>query len=152
MAEIDPNKSITFQAKDPLFLLELDESKSIKIGPYVSAKEKVILRKYIVVFAWKPSDLICVSPQLITHKLNIRENIKPVQQKKRIFSPDQSSAIKDELTQLLQANIIYEVKYPTWLANLVMVKKPSGRWRMCVDFTDLNKNCPKDCYPLPSIE
>ncbi|RDX82407.1 hypothetical protein CR513_36810, partial [Mucuna pruriens] len=42
--------------------------------------------------------------------------------------------------------------YPSWLSNVVMVRKPSGKWRMCTDYTDLNKACPKDPYPLPSID
>ena len=42
--------------------------------------------------------------------------------------------------------------YPDWLANVVVVPKPNGKWRMCVDFTDLNKACPKDSYPLPRID
>ena len=50
------------------------------------------------------------------------------------------------------AEFIREVYYPNWLANMVMVKKASGKWRMCVDFTDLNKSCPKDIYPLPRID
>ena len=47
---------------------------------------------------------------------------------------------------------IREVYYPDWLTNVVMVKKASGKWRMCVDFTDLNKACPKDSYPLPRVD
>ena len=47
---------------------------------------------------------------------------------------------------------IWEVYYLEWLANMVMVKKENGKWRMCVDFTDLNKACPKDNYPLPRID
>ena len=47
---------------------------------------------------------------------------------------------------------IWEVYYPGWLANVVMVKKANGKWRMCVNFTDLNKSCPKDSYPLPHID
>ena len=50
------------------------------------------------------------------------------------------------------AKFIWEVYYPNWLANVVMVKKANGKWRMCVDFTDLNKACPKDSYPLPRID
>ena len=50
------------------------------------------------------------------------------------------------------AKFIREVYYPDWLANVVMVKKANGKWRMCVDFTDLNKACPKDSYPLPRID
>ena len=49
-------------------------------------------------------------------------------------------------------NFIREVYYPDWLSNVVLVKKASRKWRMCMDFTDLNKLCPKDSYPLPSID
>ena len=58
----------------------------------------------------------------------------------------------DELNKLLVANFIREVYYPKWLANVVMVKKANGRWRMCVDFMDLNQGCPKDRFPLPRID
>ena len=53
---------------------------------------------------------------------------------------------------MLEANFIREVYYPDWLANVVMVKKANGKWRMCVDSTDLNKACPKDSYPLLQID
>ena len=65
---------------------------------------------------------------------------------------ERMAAIEEEVRKLLEAGFIREEKYPTWLANVVMVKKPSGKWRMCVDYTDLNKACPKDCFPLPRID
>ena len=52
----------------------------------------------------------------------------------------------------MEAGFIREVYYPDRLANVVMVKKANGNWRMCVDFTDLNKACPKDSYPFPRID
>jgi hypothetical protein len=58
----------------------------------------------------------------------------------------------EEVEKLLTTRFIREVYYPEWLANVVMVKKSSGKWQMCVDFTDLNKACPKDSYPLPRID
>ena len=58
----------------------------------------------------------------------------------------------DEVNKLLTAKFIREVHYPEWLANVVMVKKANGKWRMCVDFTDLNQACPKDSFPLPRID
>lgn len=58
----------------------------------------------------------------------------------------------DEVNKLLAANFIREVHYPEWLANVVMVKKANRKWRMCVDFTDLNQACPKDSFPLPRID
>ena len=50
------------------------------------------------------------------------------------------------------SSFIREVHYPEWLANVVLVKKANGKWRMCMDFTDLNKACPKDSFPLPRID
>ena len=58
----------------------------------------------------------------------------------------------EEVRKLLEAGFIREVYYPDWLANEVMVRKNNGKWRMCIDFTDLNKACPKDSYPLPRID
>lgn len=58
----------------------------------------------------------------------------------------------DEVDKLLAANFIKEVYYPEWLANDVMVKKANRKWRMCIDFTDLNSTCPKDSFPLPRID
>ena len=60
--------------------------------------------------------------------------------------------VTEEVTKLLAAGFIREVYYLDWLANVVLVKKANGKWRMCVDFTDLNKACPKDSFPLPRID
>ena len=60
-------------------------------------------------------------------------------------------AIMDEVDKLLVAKFIQEVYYPEWLAKVIMVKKANGKWRMCVDFTDLNSACVKDSFPLPRI-
>ena len=57
----------------------------------------------------------------------------------------------DKVNKLLLANFFREVYYPEWLANIVMVKKANGKWRICVDFTDLNNACAKDSFPLPRI-
>ena len=60
--------------------------------------------------------------------------------------------IKVEVDKLLKAGFTEEAQHTTWLANIVIVKKANGNWRMCVDFTNLNKACPNDSYPLPSID
>lgn len=57
-----------------------------------------------------------------------------------------------EEVKLLEAGFIHGVAYPAWLANVVLVTKTSEKWRMCVDYTDLNKHCPKESYPLPRID
>ena len=58
----------------------------------------------------------------------------------------------EEVKKLLVTGFIQEVYYPEWLANVVMVKKSNRKWRMCVDFTNLNNACPKDSFPLPRID
>ena len=76
---------------------------------------------------------------------------KPVQQRQRAFAPERDQAITEEVTKLLAAGFIWEVYYPDWLANVVLVKKANGKRRICVDFIDLNKACSKDSFPLPRI-
>ena len=93
-----------------------------------------------------------IYPSVITHRLNVCPSSKLVQQKKRVFALERDNAIKDEVQKLIAVKFIREVYYPDWLANVVMVKKANGKWMMCVNFTDLNKACPKDSNPLPRID
>nr|GEZ21183.1 reverse transcriptase domain-containing protein [Tanacetum cinerariifolium] len=85
-----------------------------------------ILKKNLDIFSWKPSDMT--------------------------GAPERAKAIQADVQKLVEAGIMREVYYHDWLSNPVMVKKHDGSWRMCVDFTDLNKACPQDCYPLPEID
>ena len=91
-------------------------------------------------------------PAVITHKLNVAPSFKPVKQKRRSFALKRQKTINDEVSKLLQARAIREVDYPDWLANVVLVKKANGKWRLCIDFTDVNRACPKDSFPLPRID
>ncbi|XP_057418949.1 uncharacterized protein LOC130713175 [Lotus japonicus] len=68
------------------------------------------------------------------------------------MNDEKNKAVQVETEKLIKAQFIREVQYPTWLANVVMVKKASGKWRMCTDYTSLNKVCPKDSYPLPNVD
>ena len=69
-----------------------------------------------------------------------------------MFAPEKNQEIMDEVNKLLVAGFIREVYYLNWLANVILVKKANGKWRMCVDFIDLNKAYPKDGFPLPRID
>ena len=93
-----------------------------------------------------------IDPTVITHKLNTNPSFKPIKQKRKSFAPERQKAINEEVDKLLQAGVIREVEYPEWLANVVLVKKTNGKWRLCIDFTDINKACPKDSFPLPRID
>ena len=110
------------------------------------------LRSYKDCFAWGNEDMIGIDPSVITHALNVNPKMPPVKQKRRKFAPERNQVINDEVKSLLESGKIREVKYPEWLANVVVVKKKNGKWRVCVDFTDLNKACPKDSFPLPHID
>jgi len=79
------------------------------------------------VFAWLANDLRGVSRDIIEHKLDIDPKIKPKKQKLRKMSDDKVAAVKAEVQRLLDAKVIREVKYPTWLANTVPVKKKNGK-------------------------
>nr|KYP53490.1 hypothetical protein KK1_024629 [Cajanus cajan] len=85
-----------------------------------------------------------ISSDLICHRLAIHKEAKPVAQRRCKIRGERPSSIKTR--KLLDANFIREIVYTTWLANVVLVKKNSGKWRMCVDYTNLNKACPKDTY------
>ena len=104
------------------------------------------------VFAWKQKDMGGVNPEVITHKLNVNPSFKPVKQKRRSFALERQKAINEEVSKLLQEQEIREVEYPKWLANVVLVKKENGKWRLCIDFTKINRACLKDSFPLPRID
>ncbi|XP_075518298.1 uncharacterized protein LOC142552407 [Primulina tabacum] len=97
-------------------------------------------------------ELVGISPKVAEHKLNIIPGSRPIKQKKRHFGPEKDKIIEEQVKEMLGAGHIREVQFPTWLSNVVLVPKATGKWRMCVDFRDLNKACPKDCYPLPRID
>ena len=100
--------------------------------------------------------MLGVPRELAEHRIDINEGSKPMKQWLRRFSPDKKAAIKKEITKLMdewRMCIIREILHPDWLANLVLVqKKNTDEWRMCIDYTDLNKHCPKDPFGLPHID
>jgi hypothetical protein len=77
---------------------------------------------------------------------------KPIKQKLRLFTQDKKEAIRVELNRLLVAGFIKEVYHAEWLANPVLVQNKNKEWRMCIDYTDLYKHCPKDPFDLPRTD
>jgi hypothetical protein len=90
--------------------------------------------------------------EVIEHHLKIHPDARPVRQKPRKQSIERQNFIREEVRKLLQAGFIEEVYHPVWLANPVIVPKANGKLRMCIDYTNLNKACPKDPYPLQRID
>ena len=87
-----------------------------------------------------------------SHKLNVVSSARPVRQRVRRSHPDCNQIIQAKVDNLLKVGFIREVKYPEWLANVVVASKKGGKWRVCIDYTDLNDVCPKDSFPLPRID
>ena len=137
----------------------LDEDRpdqTVLIGAQLSKDEKnqiiTFLKANRDVFAWSAKDLCGINRRIIEHALNVDPSVKPKKQRLRKMSEDRAEGAKSEVNRLLEAGVIRPIDYPEWLANVVMVRKPSGKWHMCIDFTDLNKVCPKDEFLLPRID
>jgi hypothetical protein len=105
--------------------------KTTKIGSNLPPKLKESLVQFLKnnkdVFAWSHEDMPGINPSIISHKLNVNPSLRPVKQKQRVFAPERNDAIMEEVDKLLTANFIREVFYPDWLANVVMVKKSTGK-------------------------
>ena len=137
--------------------MPLDGSdKCIYISTLLSEEEKIQLCQVIQfnadVFDWTHEDMPGISPVHASHKLNVAPSAKPVRQKVRRFHPDRHLVIQTEVDNLLHNGFIRAVKYPEWLANVVVVPKKGNKLRVCVDYADLNDAYPKDSLPLPRID
>jgi hypothetical protein len=98
-------------------------------------------------------DIPGVPGELAGHKLKVYPQAKPIRQKLHRFTPDKREAIRAELARLEAVGFIREVTNPEWLVNPVLVLKNNKLdWRMCIDYTNLNKHCPKDPFGPPRID
>jgi ribonuclease HI len=133
-----------------------EDQRQFLIGESLSGEHRTrlltLLEEYQDVFAWTPYEAPGVDPEFASHALNVSPQYKPVVQKARRSAPQHTEAVREEVERLLKVGAIREVLYPQWLSNTVVVRKKNGKWRVCVDFTDLNKACPKDPFPLPKID
>ena len=132
-----------------------DLEKFFQIGSQLPEQEREelieFLKQNIDVFAWNTYKTLGMDPEFICHHLNTNPLVAPKKQPPRHPSKEHVEAVREEVVKLKQAGVIKEVFYPEWLANTVVVKKKSGKWRVCVDFLDLNKAYPKGPFPMPKI-
>lgn len=155
--EAKETPQVTMTGPEKLAKVDLTgDDKKVLIGEDLTSTLEANLVEFLTTrldaFAWGHEDITGISPEVISHKLNVDSSFAPVQQKRRKFAAERNKIINDEMDRLLKAGMIKEVDYPEWLANVVIVQKKNGKWRVCVDYTDLNKACPKDPYPLPHID
>ena len=96
--------------------------------------------------------MVGVDPTESVHRLNMRTNAKPIKQKQRRFALDMNKIINDEVDRLLTNGMIREVRYLNWISNIALVEKKNEKLRVYIDFTNLNKACPKDSFSVPKID
>ena len=132
------------------------EEQEVVLGSNLSEEEKQkligFLRSNKDVFAWSTKDLCGNSRGIIEHSLCVNPSAMLKRRVLRKMSEDRAEGAKSEVFRLLEAGVIRPIDYAQRLTNVVMVKKANGKWRMCIDFTDLNKACLKDEFPLPRID
>ncbi|CAA0831430.1 Unknown protein, partial [Striga hermonthica] len=124
------------------------------LGEPVRSKLINLIKKFTDIFAYTTDELTGIEAGVIEHRLNIDLSVRPVKQKRRHHGAEMDKIIEQEqeVDKLMNAGHIKKIQFPEWLSNTVMVSKSGGKWRMCIDFRDLNKACPKDLYPLPRID
>jgi hypothetical protein len=150
------DKAASADQPKPMLLCKDIADQRVLLGSQLSDEQEKTMLRFLFnnkdVFAWTANDLYGVNRDVIEHSLNVDPSFRPRKQRLRKMSDDKADGGRNEVKRLLSAGVIREVTYPEWLANTVMVKKANGKWRMCIDFTDLNKACPKDEFPLPRID
>ncbi|KAI3725211.1 hypothetical protein L1987_64989 [Smallanthus sonchifolius] len=141
-------KELSLNPEDP----DLKVLIGTNIPEHIEKNLTRLLKSIISAFSWKHEDMTGISKDIITHKVGLDNSFRHIHQKRRKFAPERNIVIQEEVERMLKAGMIREVKFPRWLANVVVVQKKNGKWRVYVDFTDLNKACPKDPFPLPHID
>jgi hypothetical protein len=149
-------KAASADQPKPMLLCEDIAEQRVLLGSQLSDDQEKTLLRFLFnnkdVFACSANDLCGVNRDVIEHSLNVDPSFRPRKQRLLKISEDKAEGAQNEVKRLLNAGVIREVKYLEWVANTVMVKKANGKWRMCIDFTDLNKAYPKDEFPLPRID
>ncbi|KAL6125282.1 hypothetical protein ACLB2K_073341 [Fragaria x ananassa] len=130
--------------------------KPILISSNLSIEERKhlveLLKEFNDVFTWNYEEMPGLNPSLVCHTLNMEPGAKPVVQARRNYHKEDEVQIKQEIEKLLACGFIKPIKHPTWVANIVPMKKKNGQVRICIDYRDLNKACPKDKFPLLNMD
>jgi hypothetical protein len=136
--------------------VELEPGKTLNINPTLSESQKKqlvdVLRKHKEAFTWDYTDMKGIPANSCTHHIYIKEDCRPVRQPQRRMNPALKNVVKEELQKLLDVGFIYPISDSQWVSPLVMVPKKNGKWRICVDYRELNKATQKDHFPLPFID
>jgi hypothetical protein len=144
-----------------------DELEEVDIGPgdkprptFISKKLKpelreamiILLREYTDCFAWDYTELPGLDRSIVEHRLPLKPGFRPFQQRARQMKAEVLEEVKKEVEKMITAGFIRPCRYAEWISSIVPVQKKDGRWRVCVDFRDLNRATPKNEYPMPVAE
>jgi hypothetical protein len=144
-----------------------DELEEVDIGPgdkprptFISKKLSLCLREpmiallkeYADCFAWDYTEMPRLDRSIVEHWLPLKKGFWPFQQRVRQMKAEVLEEVKKEVEKMLEAGFIRPYRYAKWISSVVLVQKKDGRWRVCMDFRDLNRATPKDEYPMPVME
>eukprot|EP00253_Pinus_taeda_P006581 PITA_06581 len=137
-------------------VVEIEPGKTLNMNANLTPDQEIklvnLLQKYKGAFAWDYPDMKGIDPQLCTHHIYIEKDARPVRQPQRGLNPHLKEIVKAKLQKLLNVNFIYPISDSKWVSPLVVVPKKNGKWRICVDYRELNKATQKDHFPLPFID
>ena len=110
-----------------------------------------LLKEYKDIFAWSYKEMPRLDPKVAVHHLAVKSGARPIKQAQQRFRPELVPMIKIEVNKLIEVGFTRDVKYPTWVSNIVPVRKKNGQIRVYVDLRDLNNACPKDEFHFLSL-
>ncbi len=125
---------------------------SKKLDPCLREPMIALLKEYPDCFAWDYTEMPGLDRSIVEHRLPLKKGFRPFQQRARQMKAEVLEEVKKEIEKMLEAGFIRPCRYAEWISSIVPVEKKDGRWRVCVDFRDLNRATPKDEYPMPVAE
>ncbi|KAA3479842.1 RNA-directed DNA polymerase (Reverse transcriptase), Ribonuclease H-like protein [Gossypium australe] len=153
---VEREEKLILPYKETIENVILEKEKEVKIDTCINEETRQDLIKLMLefkdVFAWSYQDIPGLSTDIAMHRIRIKEECKPVQQKLRRMRLDVAVKIREEVKKQFDAGFLQVVNYSECVANVVPVPKKDGKEWMCVDYRDLNKASLKDNFPLPHID
>jgi len=123
-----------------------------KLDPSLREPMIALLREYRKRFAWDYTEMPGLDRSIVEHRLPLKKGFRPFQQRARQMKAEVLEEVKKEVQKMLDAGFIRPCRYAKWISSVVPIQKKDGRWRVCVDFRDLNRATPKDEYLMPVAE
>ena len=125
---------------------------SKRLDPSLREPMIALLKEHRDCFAWDYTEMLGLDRSIVEHRLPLKKRFQPFQQRARQMKAEILEEVKKEMQKMLDAEFIKPCRYAEWISGVVPVKKKDDRWRVCVDFRDLNRATPKDEYPMPVAE